>query len=158
MSSALKILRRLIEGVIMVMFTVLICVVFYQVMARYIFNAPPNWTEELARYLQVWIALLASALCVPRGMHFAVDYLVVYLPVRVKTALSILVNVLVSAFLVLLLVMGKRILGVAGVQTSAALGLNMWYAYLAIPVGALLMLVENTVKLGEIFAGLRRAA
>jgi TRAP-type C4-dicarboxylate transport system permease small subunit len=57
------------------MFAVLIATVFYQVLGRYLFNAPPSWSEELARFLQVWIALLASALCVQQGMHLGVDYL-----------------------------------------------------------------------------------
>ncbi len=150
--------RRTIEIVIMGMFLILIAAVFYQVVGRYVFNAPPDWSEELARYLQVWIAMLASALCIHRGWHFGVDYLIHILPRRPQAFFGIVVNLLVSGFLVLLLVTGVRILAVASVQTSPAMGINMWYAYLAIAVGALLMLLESMVKLGGAIAAIRRPA
>jgi TRAP-type C4-dicarboxylate transport system permease small subunit len=140
----------------MLMFAVLIATVFYQVLGRYLFNAPPSWSEELARFLQVWIALLASALCVQQGMHLGVDYLLYAVSPRSRALLEVLVHVLVSGFLLLLLVQGIRILEVAAVQSSPAMGINMWYAYLAVPVGAALMLLESVLKLGEAVRALGR--
>jgi TRAP-type transport system small permease protein len=140
------------------MFAALIVTVFYQVLGRYLFNAPPSWSEELARFLQVWIALLASALCIQQGMHLGVDYLLYAVPPRGRAVLEALVHVMVSGFLLLLLVQGAKILDVAGVQSSPAMGINMWYAYLAVPVGATLMLLESALKLGESLRALRRAA
>jgi TRAP-type transport system small permease protein len=130
------------------MFTVLIGTVFYQVVGRYAFNAPPSWSEELARFLQVWITLLASALCLHQGMHLGVDYLLHAMPPRGRAGLELLVHLLVTGFLLLLLIQGVRILDVAAVQSSPAMGINMWYAYLAVPVGAFLMLLESVLKLG----------
>lgn len=142
----------------MLMFAVLIVTVFYQVLGRYLFNAPPSWSEELARFLQVWIALLASALCIQQGMHLGVDYLLHAVPPRGRAHLEILVHVLVSGFLLLLLVQGIKILDVAAVQSSPAMGINMWYAYLAVPVGAALMLLESMLKLREAVRALRSPA
>ena len=158
MSLVLNVLRRAIQIVIMVMFAALIVTVFYQVLGRYLFNAPPSWSEELARFLQVWIALLASALCIQQGMHLGVDYLLYAVPPRGRAVLEALVHVMVSGFLLLLLVQGGKILEVAGVQSSPAMGINMWYAYLAVPVGAALMLLESVLKLGESLRALRSAA
>lgn len=158
MSHALGLLRRATQLVIIAMFAVLIATVFYQVVGRYVFNAPPSWSEELARFLQVWIALLASALCVHQSMHLGVDYLLHAVPPRSRAVLDFVVNLLVSGFLLLLLVQGIRILDVAAVQSSPAMGINMWYAYLAIPVGAFLMLLESVLKLGGTLRGSRRAA
>jgi len=138
------------------MFAVLIATVFYQVLGRYLFNAPPSWSEELARFLQVWIALLASALCVQQGMHLGVDYLLYAVSPRARALLEVLVHVLVSGFVLLLVVQGLRLLEVAAVQSSPAMGINMWYAYLAVPVGAALMLLESALKLGEAVRALWR--
>ncbi|HEV8584278.1 MAG TPA: TRAP transporter small permease [Methylomirabilota bacterium] len=148
MSQALGLLRRAIALLIILMFAVLIVTVFYQVLGRYLFNAPPSWSEELARFLQVWIALLASALCIQQSMHLGVDYLLYAAPPRGRALLVILVHAMVTGFLLLLLVQGVKILDVAAVQTSPAMGINMWYAYLAVPVGAALMLLESLLKLG----------
>lgn len=158
MGLVLNVLRRTIQLVIILMFAVLIVTVFYQVLGRYLFNAPPSWSEELARFLQVWIALLASALCIQQGMHLGVDYLLHAVPPRGRALLEILVHVLVSGFLLLLLVQGIKILDVAAVQSSPAMGINMWYAYLAVPVGAALMLLESVLKLGETLHALRSRA
>ena len=103
MSHALGLLRRAIQLVIIAMFAVLIATVFYQVIGRYLFNAPPSWSEELARFLQVWIALLASALCIQQSMHLGVDYLLYAVPPRGRAALEVLVHLMVSGFLLLLL-------------------------------------------------------
>ena len=158
MSQALGLVRRAIQLVIILMFAVLIGTVFYQVLGRYLLNAPPSWSEELARFLQVWIALLASALCIHQSMHLGVDYLLHAVPPRGRAALEVLVHVMVSGFLLLLLVQGIKILDVAAVQTSPAMGINMWYAYLAVPVGAALMLIESVLKLGGSLRALGRPA
>ena len=158
MGLVLNVLRRTIQLVIILMFAVLIVTVFYQVLGRYLFNAPPSWSEELARFLQVWIALLASALCIQQGMHLGVDYLLHAVPPRGRALLEILVHVLVSGVLLLLIVQGIKILVVAAVQSSPAMGINMWYAYLAVPVGAALMLLESVLKLGETLHALRSRA
>ena len=154
MGHGLRLLRRAIQLVIILMFAVLIASVFYQVLGRYLFIAPPSWSEELARFLQV----LASALCIQQSMHLGVDYLLYAVPPRGRAALEVLVHVMVSGFLLLLLVQGIKILDVASVQTSPAMGINMWYAYLAVPVGAALMLLESVLKVGESLRALWRPA
>jgi TRAP-type transport system small permease protein len=158
MSQALRLLRRAVQVVIILMFTLLIATVFYQVLGRYLLNAPPSWSEELARFLQIWIALLASALCIQHGMHLGVDYLLYAVPPRGRAVLEILVHLLVTSFLLLLLVQGVKILDVASVQTSPAMGINMWYAYVAVPVGAGLMLLESLLRVGASVSALRTSA
>ena len=70
----MRTIRKLTEGAVVFLFAGLVLVVFLQVLTRYAFNQPPAWSEELARYLQVWIILLASPLCIRKGSHLAVDY------------------------------------------------------------------------------------
>jgi len=71
----MQFLRKTTEAFIVLLFVVLVFAVFIQVIARYAFNNPPTWTEELARYCQVWIIILASSVCIRKGSHLAVDYL-----------------------------------------------------------------------------------
>ena len=70
----MRFIRKTSEIVIVFLFMLLVAVVFYQVVARYVFNDPPSWTEELARYCQVWIILLTSSICIRKGSHLSVDY------------------------------------------------------------------------------------
>lgn len=63
----MKFIRKATEVVIVFLFVVMISAVFLQVVARYAFNSPPSWAEELARYCQVWIILLTSSICIRKG-------------------------------------------------------------------------------------------
>lgn len=125
--------------------------VIYQVGARYLFGNPPSWTEELARYLQVWLVLLASPVCLRRGLHLAFDYLSPRLPPNARAAVRAGVLVLVAAFSLTLAVYGTRLLAVARLQTSPALGLSMVWPYLALPIsGTLMFLAAAVLVAGEL--------
>lgn len=64
---------RSLEATAAMVLALMAAVVIYQVGARYLLGRPPSWTEELARYLQVWLVLLAAPVCLARGLHLAVD-------------------------------------------------------------------------------------
>ena len=128
--------------------------VIYQVGARYLFGSPPSWTEELARFLQVWLVLLASPICVRRGMHLAVDYVTPRLPPGAAIALRTGVLLISALFCLGLAFYGARLLAVAVFQTSPALGISMVWPYLAVPVSGILMAVAAGVL---IVSGLRRS-
>ena len=67
--------RKINYHVIIFLFSVQVLVVFSQVIWRFVFNDPFPWSEELARYLQVWIILLTSTVCIQKSKHLAIDYL-----------------------------------------------------------------------------------
>ena len=130
--------------------------VIYQVGARYLFGSPPSWTEELARFLQVWLVLLASpdlraARDAPRGglrdAPFAAGGGAGPPDRRVADLRALLPGPR--------LLRRPGLLAVAGFQTSPALGISMVWPYLAVPVSGVLMAVAAGVL---IVAGFRRGA
>lgn len=125
--------------------------VFAQVVARYVFNQPPTWTEELARFCQVWIVLLAASICVRKGSHMAVDYLGPALPPGARRMVALFTGCLIALYSAVVVIWGVRLLMIGWVQTSPAMQLNMGLVYLVFPVAGGLMLVES------ILATLRRA-
>lgn len=116
--------------------------VFAQVVARYVFNQPPAWTEELARFCQVWIILLTSSICLRRGSHLAVDYVGPALASRPRRALAVVTGLLIAAYSAVVLVWGVRLLMIGWTQTSPAMQLNMGLVYLVFPIAGGLMLLE----------------
>jgi TRAP-type C4-dicarboxylate transport system permease small subunit len=123
--------------------------VVYQVAMRYLAGSPPSWTEELARYLQVWLVLLAAPVCLARNMHLALDFL----PSKLKGGLGRLARrailLLVGAFSLVLTAYGVKLLKIAALQSSPALGLSMVWPYLALPVSGGLMMAVVVWKLGD---------
>lgn len=111
-----------------------------QVVARYAFGDPLIWSEEAARYLFVWVSLIGAALATRGGTHYALDALAARLPAagqRIARAAALLVSI---GFLLVLLRTGIAETQQASLQDSATLPVGMALPYLAIPVGAGLML------------------
>jgi len=141
-TSYLRLLRDGARAVVVLLFAAIVVVVFAQVVSRFVFNAPFSWSEELARYLQVWLILLASAACVRRGLHLTVDYAVHSLGPRLERAMRLLALAGVIFFLGVVIVSGIALIGATANQTTPALEIPIRVVYLALPIGALLMLLE----------------
>lgn len=114
-------------------------VTFLQVFTRYVLEDPLIWTEELARYLFVWITLIGGAAAVRSRGHFGLDILRRFAP-PLRTPLGALSTLIVFAFLGLLFYTGILETGQASTQISHAIGVRLHWAYLAIPIGAALAL------------------
>lgn len=130
------------EITIVTLFALLTMAVFAQVVARYVFNQPPAWTEEVARFCQVWIILLASSVCIRKGSHLAVDYLGPSLPPRIRRGLALLTGTLIALYSGVVVIWGIHLMFIGSMQTSPAMQLNMWWVYLVFPLAGGLMLLE----------------
>lgn len=140
--NLLNAIRKINEGAIVALFTVIICTVFLQVVARYVFNSPPAWSEELARYCQVWMVLLTSSICIRKGSHLAVDYLTHYLNNNLKKWLAVFSHVLILLYIGAILYFGFVLLEVGEFQFSPAMEIKMSYMYLVFPIAYSLMFIE----------------
>lgn len=113
---------------------------FLQVLFRYVFNSPLVWSEELARYLFVWISLVGAGAAVRTGGHYGLDLLFLKLPPGIRPKVAAGVSVIVAVFATTLLVVGVQETTTASMQMASSLPVRMHWAYAAIPVGASLML------------------
>lgn len=138
---------RVVEGLAAAALAGLALLVCLQVAGRYLLPTAPAWTEELARYLQVWLVFLAAPACLERGMHLAVDYLTPRLSERSRRRARRAVFALVGVWSAAIAVVGIRLLGVAALQTSPALGVSMVWPYLAAPVGGVLLALVAAARL-----------
>ena len=143
-------LWRALESAAAAALALMAALVIYQVGARYLFDSPPSWTEELARYCQVWLVLLAAPVCLRRGMHLAVDLLSPRLPTRLGIALRRGILLLVGLFGLTFAFHSLRLLGVAALQTSPSLGVSMLWPYLALPLGGVLISVAAAAAMGAV--------
>lgn len=134
------VLFRGLAGVCVLLLIVMLLSVGVQVVMRYGFNSPLIWSEELARFMMVWLALLASAVVMRRGQHIAMTGI---LPIP-KRFLSIVRGAVVLASALVLSVLvyhGWELAELTMRQHSSGLGLPMGYMYAAIPVSAFLMII-----------------
>src|SRR5690242_4362555 len=119
------------------MVTAITAVTFAQVFTRYVTENPLIWTEEVARYLFVWITLIGAGAAVRLNGHFGLDILRRWFPL-LRKPLGVLTMLTVGIFFALLLWTGIGETRQAALQMSPALQVGMQWAYLGIPIGAAL--------------------
>ena len=134
----------ILKPVLVVLMVALVTSVSWQVISRYIFSAPSSWTEEVARFLLIWIGVLGAAYAFRTGVHLGLDVLPKKLTGTPAQALKLFTLAAVIVFAVAVLVIGGG--GLVALtwdlrQYSAVLGLPIALVYSVIPVAGVLICV-----------------
>ena len=143
------IISRITEVILIIVLSTMAVVVLLQVIFRYVLNFPLFWTEEFARYCLVWSSLLGSAVAVKRGQHIAVTIFMERFPPVLRRGLTIVALIAVAVILTIILWGGIQLVAITRAQISPALRVSMSVPYLAVPVGAALMLLHMLVFIFE---------
>lgn len=151
------IFQRAVGTLCALLIVVMIVAVGGQVVMRYAFNAPLVWSEELARYSMIWLAMLACGLCARLGQHIALTDLLPFKP-RTRMIVAAFSTVFTIVVVAVLLWYSWELAARVSRQTSSSLGVSMSYIYAAIPVGSLLMIVGMVLGLIAEFCGARSPA
>lgn len=139
---------RNISGLLLL--AIIICVSI-QVICRSILRLPTPWTEEVARYLLIWMTFLGSPVALRKGEHLMVDLLYSKYPARGRQWVHLLSGCSVAAFCSYLLYFGIKLCNDPRVQrfTSPSAGIPRVWVYTALPVGAMLMLLVSAYDIYE---------
>ncbi|MEM6262495.1 MAG: TRAP transporter small permease [Bacteroidota bacterium] len=146
-------LDRTLEALLVVLISSLTIVVLYQVGARYFFSNPSSVSEELARFLLIWLGLFGAAYALGKQLHLAITLLPDALPPTSKRWLNIVIQLFIVLFTVFVLIWGGTLLvslTLETEQTSAALGVKLGYVYTALPLSGIVMLLYASLN---IYAG-----
>ncbi|MFC4700644.1 TRAP transporter small permease [Glaciecola siphonariae] len=136
-------LDTLLEPALVLMLLSLVLVVLWQVFSRYVLQSPSTVTDELARFLLIWLTLLGAAWVVGQRGHLAIDLLSEKLSIKRAVLLQGFLVLLMAAFaLGVLVVGGLRLVDVTLTlaQRSTVLEVPMGYIYLALPISGVFML------------------
>ena len=121
--------------------TAMIAVVAAQVFFRYVLNQSLFWSEELARYMLVWLTFLGASVAYRRNVHPRIDLFSSRLDGPPARAMRIGAHLVAAAFFGLLVIYGAQFAYFVRLQISPALQLPKWIVMLVLPVsGVLLML------------------
>jgi TRAP-type C4-dicarboxylate transport system permease small subunit len=122
--------------------------VVWQVFTRYIMGSPSAYTDELSRYLLIWVGLLGASYAAGKRMHLAIDLLPMKLTGRAHEVLGLVIEVAIFLFALVVMVFGgARLVALQLMleQTSAALRVPLGYVYLALPVSGLLIMFYSVL-------------
>ncbi len=140
MNKLIKVLDYFLSRISILLMSVLVFSVLLQIFMRYIIGSPVTFTEELSRFLLIWLGLLAASYAYRQRMHLALDLLVMKLQGRKKAILNIVIHSLIGLFSLAVLVFGGIQLAYLTYvldQHSPALGISMSIIYLALPISGI---------------------
>ena len=146
-------IEKSLAVVLIALFVATVLTVIWQVIGRYVLAAPSSGTEELARFLLIWITFLGATLAYQQGRHIAVTLLRDSLPERLRRIVSGAGMLVAIAFLVTLAVIGWRYMGMQSFQKSPSLRMSMGIVYAVMPVCAAIMAGLSVIDLLRLLAG-----
>ncbi len=138
-----KIIDRLLEVFLVIILSVLVLDVIWQVASRYLVGSPSKFTDELAGFLLMWVSLFGAAYVTGKNQHMAINLLEGRLKGKKKKILRLVIHsvIVLFAFFVFLiggswLVYTRFHLG----QLSPALEIPLGYVYMVLPISGLFIL------------------
>ena len=149
-----KYLDKALESTIILLMAANVINVLWQIFTRFVLKDPSSFTEELARYLLIWVGLLGAGYAVSKKLHLAIDIIPGRLEGKNRLILDIAVESVIFLFAFLVLVIGGiRLVGITLMlnQVSAALQIKMGYVYLALPLSGLIIMFYSLEKILEKF-------
>jgi TRAP-type C4-dicarboxylate transport system permease small subunit len=145
-------LDRVLEVILVIIMAVMVVNVLWQVFSRFVLASPSSFTDELARYLLIWLSILGASYVTGKKMHLAIDLLPQSLGPSGRKKLNGLIYTIVALFaLVVMVVGGSRLVYLVSTlgQTSAALEIPLGVVYLMLPVGGAIIIYYSIVNILE---------
>jgi len=133
--------NRYAEYLLLLLGVSMTATVILQVFCRYVLNHSLFWSEELARYLLVWLTFIGATVAYHRNMHPGVDILFKRLDRASRDRIRQIVHLVSLVFFLVMIWYGCTFAYFIRVQTTPALSLPKWLIFSIIPIsGALLSL------------------
>ena len=135
-------IEKALAGFLVLLFTATVVTVVWQVIGRYLLEAPSSATEEIARFLLIWLGLVSMAYAFAKRMHVGVDLISGYFSETSRKSAARAIWLACAAFALSVMVYGggQLVMVTATLgQTSASLGLPIWGIYLIMPAVGLVI-------------------
>lgn len=134
---------KLLANFLVIIMAAMVLNVLWQVASRFILGSPSSFTDELARYLMIWVGILGAAYVSGHNMHVAIDVLPTRLNAKSQKKLLLIVRILIILFcLSAMVVGGSRLVYITHVldQNSPALQVPLSLVYVVIPISGILII------------------
>jgi len=148
--------ERVVQVTLVGMVAIMTVIIILQVFMRYLFLYSLSWSEEVARYLMIWVSFLGASLALKYGFHIGVEFVINRIPEKMRGWVNLIAKMGILIFLIYFTIGGFRVSWAVRDQDSPALLFSMAYAYLSAPVGGFFMiiqllnlLVEDLIKIRE---------
>jgi TRAP-type C4-dicarboxylate transport system permease small subunit len=143
MLRARALVDRGLSAALVVIMAVMVANVLWQVFTRFVLRAPSSYTEELARYLLIWVSLLGAAYTAGQRLHLAIDLFSTRVSPDNRARMQLFINACIALFAFgVMIVGGIRLVYISFAlqQISAALRVSLGFVYMVVPISGALIL------------------
>lgn len=148
--TIIRLIDKALAGTLIIAMVSILLTVIWQVVSRYVLKDPASVTEELSRFILIWIGILGAAYAYRQNAHLGFNLIVERQSRKVKRLLLTCVEVIVIIFCVLVMVYGGTELVSLTLeleQISAALGVKMGFIYSVLPLSGGLIIAYALVNI-----------
>lgn len=152
----MKIKERPIEEVFLIVtLVIMVVLIFFQVIGRYVFSSAPSWTEEFTRYIHIWQVWIGASYAIRLQRHLRIDAFINKLSPFYYKIVETASNVIFFTFALYLAYLGVNLIikSMNYGQLSPAMQWPMWTIYIAIPLGGIGMairLLQNIIQIWKV--------
>ncbi len=138
-----KKIDRFVILVLLIIMSSMVLTVLWQVFSRYVLENPSSFTEELARYLMIWLGVLGAAYVSGKNNHVSINYFYLKFSIKNQIILKKIIILIIILFVLFAFVIGgSRLVYITYVlgQFSPALQIPLSIIYSVLPVSGLLII------------------
>ena len=127
-----------------------------QVFCRYVLNSSLFWSEELARYMLVWLSFFGATVAYYRNLHPGVDVLTSRIPADKQRLARLLVHITSMALALVMVLSGLQFAWFVRLQISPALAIPKWIIMAVIPASGGILLLHGLLFFVKTLQQVRR--
>jgi TRAP-type C4-dicarboxylate transport system permease small subunit len=141
--------KKLEEILLVAALAFIVILVSLQVLSRYIFDLSLGWSEELSRYVLIWIAWIGTSYAIRVDSHIRVELIKKVLPKQMLKSFECFVLLIWFLFALFLAFQGTILITKMKMtgQLSPSIEIPMWILYLIVPLGGALMCLRLLQKI-----------
>ena len=137
-----NVINKIMSYVLGVLFIFMTLLATYQVVARYVFNAPSTISEDLLSYSFVWLSLIGATVLFTDKGHMNIDFLYDKMSSKIQNLFDIITNILVLVTSILIFIYGGvKLIDVGSLQISPTLNIPLSYVYSIFPIMGVILLI-----------------
>jgi TRAP-type C4-dicarboxylate transport system permease small subunit len=149
---------KLCSAILRITLVLLVVIITYQVIMRYVFNSPPTWTEEISLILMIYLGLLGGAWGVKQDIHLSIKMFVSKLPAKPKDIVNLFSLILIFVFSLFIIKYGFELMQLTQFQTLPATKIKVCYTYLALPLTGVFFLTFSVERMVDAITQLFKKA
>ena len=142
-SKFLDFLEKIEKAFLTLTVGIMVIIIVYQVIMRYVFANANAWSEELARYLFIYDVMIGASIAIRRNSHLQIDMLINLLKPKTRSIFTIGTTLIGMVFLGFLFSYSLMLCQTGSRTMSAGLGIPMSIPYASVPIGIVLMLLTS---------------